>query len=105
MPILFVSPNQVNAQIPFESVGNVTLILRTPGGTSDNYNVQILPGAPSVFRSSVPGLDGTVATIVRNDDGGLVTDSHPIHRKENTTLRIYGTGLGQPPPAGQTGMP
>jgi uncharacterized protein (TIGR03437 family) len=105
MPILFVSPNQVNAQIPFESVGNVTLILRTPGGTSDNYNVQILPGAPSVFRSSVPGLDGTVATVVRNDDGGLVTDSHPIHRKENTVLVIYGTGLGQTSPAGQTGMP
>jgi uncharacterized protein (TIGR03437 family) len=105
MPILFVSPNQVNAQIPFESIGNVTLILRTPGGTSDNYNLQILPGAPSVFLSSIAGQASAVPTIVRNDDGGLITDSHPIHRRENTALVIYGTGLGQTTPAVQSGMP
>ena len=105
MPILFVSPNQVNAQIPFETVGNVTMILRTPGGTSDNYNVQILPGAPSVFLSNIPGQSSTVPTIVRNDDGGLVTDSHPIHRRDNTALVIYGTGLGLTSPAVQSGMP
>jgi uncharacterized protein (TIGR03437 family) len=105
MPILFVSPNQVNAQVPFQSVGNVTMILRTPGGTSDNYNVQILPGAPSVFRSSVAGQDLAVPTIVRNDDGGLVTDSHPIHRQDHTALVIYATGLGQTSPAVQSGMP
>src|SRR5579864_8649354 len=81
------------------------MILRTPGGTSDNYNVQILPGAPSVFLSSIPGQSTAVPTIVRNDDGGLVTDSHPIHRRDNTALVIYGTGLGQTSPAVQSGMP
>jgi uncharacterized protein (TIGR03437 family) len=105
MPILFVSPNQVNAQIPFETVGNVTMILRTPGGTSDNYNLQILPGAPSVFQSTIAGDPTPVPTIVRNDDGGLVTASHPIHRQENTALVIYGTGLGVTSPAVQSGMP
>ncbi len=103
MPILFVSPNQVNAQIPFQTVGNVTLILRTPGGTSDNYNLQILPGAPSVFQANLPGQNGTVPAIIRNDDGGLITDSHPVHRKD--TLIIYGTGLGLTAPAVQSGMP
>jgi uncharacterized protein (TIGR03437 family) len=103
MPILFVSPNQVNAQIPFETVGNVTMILRTPGGTSDNYNLQILPGAPSVFRASIPNETAAVPTIVRNDDGGLVTDSHPIHHGD--ALVIYGTGLGPTSPAVQSGMP
>jgi len=105
MPILFVSPNQVNAQIPFQTVGNVTMILRTPGGTSDNYNLQILPGAPSVFLANIPGENAPVPTVVRNDDGGIVTDSHPIHRKDNTALVIYGTGLGQTSPAVQSGMP
>jgi uncharacterized protein (TIGR03437 family) len=106
MPILFVSPNQVNAQIPFQTVGNVTLILRTPGGTSDNYNLQILPGAPSVFQVNAPGEQNvTVPAIIRNDDGGLVTDSHPIHRTGNTALVIYGTGLGQTAPAVQNGTP
>lgn len=104
MPILFVSPAQINAQMPFEAVGNVTLILRTPGGTSDNFNLQVLPNAPSVFR--VPGLDTPdVPTIIRSDDGLLVTDSHPIHRKGNEVLVIYSTGLGQTNPPVPSGMP
>ncbi len=49
VPILFVSPDQVNAQMPFQAIGDVTLILRTPGGQSNNYNLVIQPNAPSVF--------------------------------------------------------
>ena len=52
VPILFVSPNQVNAQMPFQAIGDVTLILRTPGGQSDNFNLVIEPNAPSVFLAS-----------------------------------------------------
>ena len=81
VPIMFVSPSQVNAQMPFEAIGNVTLILRTPGGTSDNYNLQVLPGAPSVFRSGMAGPDTNLPTIVRADDGLLVTNSHPDPQK------------------------
>jgi uncharacterized protein (TIGR03437 family) len=104
MPILFVSPTQVNAQMPFEAVGDVTLILRTPGGTSDNYNLQILPNAPSVFHVQAP--DKTmIPTVVRNDDGELVTGSHPIHRNANEALVIYSTGLGATVPAVRDGMP
>ena len=55
VPILFVSPNQVNAQMPFQAIGNVTLILRTPGGQSDNYNLVVIPNAPSVFHSGSAG--------------------------------------------------
>jgi uncharacterized protein (TIGR03437 family) len=104
MPILFVSPSQVNAQMPFQAIGNVTLILRTPGGQSDNYNLVIQPNAPSVFMSAV-GPHVSVPTVVRNDDNRLVTPSHPIHRKSNTALVIYLTGLGQGSPAVGTGQP
>ena len=41
VPILFVSPDQVNAQMPFQAIGDVTLILRTPGGISNNFNLVI----------------------------------------------------------------
>ncbi len=105
VPVLFVSPNQVNAQMPFEEVGNVTLVLRTPGGTSNNYNAVVLPNAPSVFRASVPQSQAVIPTVVRNDDGLLVTESHPIHRKSGTALVIYLTGLGQTNPAVPAGMP
>ena len=104
MPILFVSPTQVNAQMPFEAVGDVTLALATPGGTSDNYNLVVQSNAPSIFHVPAPD-DTTVPTVFRNDDGLLVTDSHPIHRKANEALVIYATGLGVTSPAVASGMP
>jgi uncharacterized protein (TIGR03437 family) len=104
VPILFVSPGQVNAQMPFQAIGNVTLVLHTPGGTSDNYNLVILPNAPSVFLATV-GQETNIPTVVRNDDNELVTASHPIHRQSNTDLVIYLTGLGQTSPAVVSGQP
>lgn len=103
IPIIFVSPSQVNAQMPFETVGNVTLILRTPGGTSDNFNLVVLPNAPSVFHSGVAGPNTDIPTIIRNDNGLLVTDSDPVHK--NDILVIFLTGLGLTSPAVPTGMP
>ena len=103
MPILFVSPSQINAQLPFEATGNVTLVLRTPGGISDNYNLTLMPGAPSVFRSGVAGPETNIPTIVRDANNVLVTSSNPVHRGD--TLVIYATGLGQTAPAVSAGLP
>jgi len=108
IPVLFVSSNQINAQMPFQASGNVTMILRTPGGASDNYNLVVQPNAPSVFQAPVPGAPANtppVPTVIRNDDGELVTDSHPIHQQSGTALVIYLTGLGQTSPAVPSGMP
>jgi uncharacterized protein (TIGR03437 family) len=104
VPILFVSPTQVNAQMPYQEIGDVTLILRTPGGQSNNYNLVIEPNAPSVFLATV-GSETNIPTVVRNDDNELVTPSHPIHRDSNTALVIYLTGLGPTSPAVATGQP
>jgi len=90
--------------MPFEAVGDVTLILQTPGGNSDNYNLVVQANAPSIFRVPAPN-NTTVPTIIRNDDGGLVTASHPIHRNANEALVIYTTGLGATSPAVPDGMP
>jgi uncharacterized protein (TIGR03437 family) len=104
VPILFVSPDQVNAQIPVQAIGDVTLILRTPGGISNNFNLVIEPDAPAVFLTSV-GAETNIPTVVRNDDNELVTPSHPIHRESGTALVIYLTGLGGTSPAVATGQP
>jgi uncharacterized protein (TIGR03437 family) len=103
VPIFFVSPTQINAQMPFAMIGSVTMILRTPGGTSDNFNLTVLPNAPSVFRANVEGLGSEVATIVRDINGELVTPSNPVHK--NDSLVIYLTGLGITNPASQDGTP
>jgi uncharacterized protein (TIGR03437 family) len=103
VPILFVSPNQLNAQMPFETVGNVSVILRTPGGSSDSFNLQVVPTAPSVFHSGVAGPNTDVPTVFRNTNNQLVTDSDPIHK--NDVLVIYLTGMGATTPSVATGMP
>jgi uncharacterized protein (TIGR03437 family) len=104
VPILFVSPTQVNAQLPFQAIGDVTLILRTPSGISNTFNLVIEPNAPSVFYGSA-GPDNNIPSVVRNDDNELVTPSHPIHRSSGSALVIYLTGLGQTYPAVPTGQP
>jgi uncharacterized protein (TIGR03437 family) len=103
IPLIFVSPSQVNAQMPFQAVGAETIVVHTPAGTSDNFNITVQPNAPAVFLSGVAGPANNLPTIIRYDNGLLATDSNPIHR--NDTLVIYVTGLGQTNPAGLTGYP
>jgi uncharacterized protein (TIGR03437 family) len=100
--VLFVSPTQINAQLPnFD--GNTTLRLNTPGGVSDNFNLTILPAAPSVFRIASVGPDGSSAAILRASNNQLVTPSNPVHRTD--TLIIYATGLGRTSPEIPAGTP
>ncbi|MEO8128202.1 MAG: hypothetical protein ABJF23_24210 [Bryobacteraceae bacterium] len=102
VPVLFVSPTQINGQLPnFD--GNTTLTVYTPGGVSDNFNLTILPAAPSVFRISSVGPDGTNAAILRSSNNQLVTPSNPIHRTD--TIVIYATGLGRTSPEVPPGTP
>jgi len=102
MPLIFVSEKQVNAQLPFNIDGNVTMILRTPGGVSDNFNLQVLPTAPGVFRQTVEGL-GEVPSIINIRNGGLVTGSNPVKREDRIT--IFLTGLGRTSPQIEEGLP
>jgi uncharacterized protein (TIGR03437 family) len=103
LPMLFVSANQINAQLPFNVDGSATMVLRTPGGISDNYLFSILPAAPSVFRSGTAGPETGLATVVRADNNQLVTPTNPVHPGD--TITIFATGLGRTTPAIDAGMP
>lgn len=102
VPMLMVSPTQINAQLPFQAEGNVTMVLRTPGGVSDNYNLTVLPNAPSVFRTTL-AEDYEVPTVVRTANGEVVTPSNPI--RSNDELVIYLTGMGLTNPEIPAGTP
>ncbi|WP_162179895.1 hypothetical protein [Bryobacter aggregatus] len=102
IPLIFVSGHEINAQIPYEAVGNTTLILRTPGGVSDNYNLNVASTAPSIFRTMLEGMEGQVATIVNGRNGLIVTNSNPVKRGD--TIVIYLTGLGKTNPAVDSGL-
>lgn len=100
-PMMFVSPSQLNAQIPYNIDGNSTIVLRTPGGVSDNYNVQIRATAPTVFRNTVGNV--SVASVVRKRNNELVTLSNPVRRGES--LVVYLTGMGRTFPGIEAGVP
>ncbi len=103
VPMLFASGEQINAQIPYQVDGNVTLILRTPGGVSDNFNLTILPAAPSIFRSGTNGPESQLPAVVRARNNEIVTVSNPIHRDD--VISIYLTGMGNTSPAVEAGFP
>jgi uncharacterized protein (TIGR03437 family) len=99
IPLLLVSGSQINAQLPFNIDGNSQMVLRTPGGVSDNMNFTILLTAPSVFRTSAPAADS--ASVFRAANNALVSDSNPVQAGD--ALIVYATGLGRTSPAVATG--
>jgi uncharacterized protein (TIGR03437 family) len=103
VPMLFVSPQQINAQLPFNASGDETLVLYTPGGISNNYNLTLTSDAPSVFLSGVAGPETGIATVVRSANNQLVTPTNPIHPGDQ--IVIYATGLGATLPPVQAGAP
>jgi len=100
--MMFVSPSQVNAQMPAQIVGNAALVMHTPGGVSNTFFLTVLSGAPAVFFVPVDN-QGNLPTIVRFSNGLVVTDTNPVHR--NDILTIYLTGLGAVSPAVSDGSP
>jgi uncharacterized protein (TIGR03437 family) len=95
IPLLFVSPAQINAQAPLVT-GSGTLVLHIPGAVSDDFNLNIQADAPAVFMSGQAGPLTNLPDVIRADDNLLVTASHPVHHGD--TLLIYVTGLGPTSP-------
>jgi len=102
IPLLFASTGQVNAQLPFNVAGSAAMSIHTPAGISNNYNFTINSAAPSIFMSGAAGPETGLATIVRNDNGQLVTPTNPVHQGD--TLVIYLTGMGSTSPAVSAGL-
>jgi uncharacterized protein (TIGR03437 family) len=103
MPLIFVSPTQVNAQMPFQAVGDVVVVVHTPGGVSPNFNMTVQSAAPAVFLSGAAGPLTNLPTVVRQSTNLLVTSSNPVHLGD--MLVIYLTGMGAVSPVVSNGTP
>jgi len=103
VPLLFVSPTQVNAQLPNNVGGPSTVSIHTPGGVSNSLHFTVQATAPSVFLSGSAGPITGLATIVRAVNNQIVTPTNPI--RPNDTLVIYLTGMGLTSPAITPGTP
>lgn len=84
-PLYYVSANQVNLQIPYETLpGQATLTLGNPW-TNINYNFTVTASAPGIFMAG----DGSIAG---NSSAG-----------RGNTITLYLTGDGQVTPSLATG--
>ena len=99
-PLLFVSPKQINFQVPFETATGASSVVALLGQ-------QQSPDEPAAVSEFAPGLFVNPATgepiVQRHPDGALITAQNPA--KPGDILIIYVTGIGglDNPPA--TGAP
>jgi uncharacterized protein (TIGR03437 family) len=103
IPLIFVSPTQVNAQMPFQAIGDVVMVVHTPAGVSPNFNMVVPPAAPAVFLSGSAGPLTDLPTVIRQSTNLLVTASNPVHVGD--MLVIYLTGMGAVTPVVGNGLP
>lgn len=94
--LLLVSPTQVNAEVPSSAAGKVTLAMHTAGGISNPFVLSVTPSAPSVFLTTLDGVDN-VPAIVRWNNNLVVTSTNPVHRGDILTIYLTGLGAVDPP--------
>lgn len=86
-PLLFVSPQQINAQMPSAvTTGQATVIVRVSGAASSQASVTISAAAPGIFTDA----DEHAAAL--NADGTTNQDSDPA--PAGSVVSVFFTGLG-----------
>jgi uncharacterized protein (TIGR03437 family) len=85
IPLNFVSPHQINAQLPFEtSAGDVTLSVTNSAGTSEPVTFRVVPASVGIFN------------VAFNEDGLLNSPSNPESRGRVVVLYLTGQGPVSP---------
>jgi uncharacterized protein (TIGR03437 family) len=91
-PILFVTPTQVNFQVPWETaLGSANVTVSVNGGASNAVTVPVLGAAPGLFSLS------SGQAVVQNSDYSLNGPSNPA--KTGSTVMAYLSGSGPVNPA------
>ena len=97
-PLYFVADGQINAQLPWNlPMGNASIVVNSPSGTSAPINFQVAGSAPGVF--SIPNGVGW-AVAINNADGSIAAppgaiagiNTHPA--KAGDAIILYANGLG-----------
>ena len=104
-PLFFVSPAQLNVQVPWELTGRTTsqVAISSTGfpGQPLTVTVNLLQQSPGIFTFSGDGQGA--GAILHSSNSSPVTASNPATIGE--IVSIYATGLGPTSPALGTGLP
>jgi uncharacterized protein (TIGR03437 family) len=106
VPLYFVSPMQINAQVPWEiSPGaNVTVVVNRASAVSAPANVQVVSAAPGFFmiapttQAIAINLDSTIAAAP-----GAIAGLNTHAARPGDIIIVYATGLGAVSPSVATG--
>jgi uncharacterized protein (TIGR03437 family) len=103
-PLLFESPAQINAQVPWEvAAGTASVVMRTRGASSAAMNITVQEAGPGLFTSE----SGNAAAL--NSGGSVNSEASPA--AAGSVISVFFTGQGPvtmavddgaAPPAGQT---
>jgi uncharacterized protein (TIGR03437 family) len=101
LPLFFVSPTQINLQIPDDvQPGDVLLTVSSQDLPDVKATVSVVRNAPGLFQQIVAGDSYAVVT---HEDGSAVTPDSPA--KHGELLTMYGTGFGPLDHPRPTGFP
>src|SRR5205823_532526 len=90
LPLFFVSPSQINVQLPDDiAPGTQILTVSSQGQPDVHATFAVVRDAPGLFPQVV---NGQAFGVILHEDGTPVTGDSPARHGELLTL--YGTGLG-----------
>ncbi len=100
LPLFFVSPSQINFQLPDEAPAGTQLLTVSAEGLPDvQAKFEIVRNAPGLFQQLINEQAFAVAV---HEDGSAVTAETPARPGE--LLTVYGTGFGPADRARPTGF-
>jgi len=101
VPLLYVSPGQVNAQVPYEiKPGTAKLVVQANGVSGSAVNVDVAATGPGVFVQP----SGNHVLALNLADGSLNSPQAPARPAQYITAYLTGQGAVNPTvPAGDVG--
>lgn len=98
-PLYYVQANQINAQIPVETSGHLSVLVEVQqsGVTQSSVVSDVTPYSPGLFAVN------TIAAALNFPDYSLNGTAHPA--APGSVILLFGTGFGDTNPLGATGVP
>ncbi|MGA2736293.1 MAG: glycoside hydrolase family 30 beta sandwich domain-containing protein [Bryobacteraceae bacterium] len=97
-PLVYVSPSQINAQVPWEAAPGSATLTVTHAGVTASQRVMIAAAGPALFA-----LYGTQEAAALNQDYSVNSQDNPA--APGQAILLFGTGFGAVSPAVPTGEP
>ena len=101
-PLLYVSPSQINAVVPYELLGlpgtpgaNPPVIVTHNGIASSPFPISITPTAPGIFTTAANGQGQGAIINVDPQTGATTTNSGINPAPRGSAIVLYATGGGE----------